>query len=602
MVRTTMIIVLLVIAMCTYVHAQDELIEPDEVHSIGGVLNDTLVMAISPIDIGGRTITSRLYNGKCPGPTWRLKRGELLRVFLRNQLPANPDQDSADQGNYPQRLNTTNLHVHGLNVSPSDSGDNVLQSILPGEDFQFHIQLPNDHATGSYWYHPHHHTSTYGQVVSGLAGSIVVEDVDDPLETDPALLAIEDRIFVFSVFSYDTATNTLPYPRRLTSATAFRPYYNAIVSKAYVNGMKNAKVTFRPGEIQRWRFINATFNMNMDLRWLKIDGTDTTEVQRPEIAVDGLYFDRPALTSRVLVTTGGRSDVLVQAPSDAGRYILQMLVRSSQMELQETRELISIVVAGDPIIPPMTMPSRLPVAIARGPVHDSEITGNRTVTFSLGDFSQIATDSTAMTRMFKINNTPFDHDVVNISVKAGDAEEWIIDNQSDDFHPFHIHVNEFQVLEKNGVKLDPPRWQDVLLLDTLSTYKIRHRFGEHYGKTVLHCHYLNHEDWGMMNIIEILPKLSGVDDAAARSPLAFPNPIVGRIDRVSVRIPEFLDGRTVVITLHDIVGTHVATHSIDASVTRIASLDVSALGAGTYFIRVDGGGAYRETDMLVLVR
>jgi len=599
--RFTSLFALVALLACTQVRAQEELREPDEVHSIDGVLNDTLVMAISPINIGDRVITSRLYNGGCPGPTWRLKRGELLRVFLRNQLPLNPDQDSADQGNYPQRINTTNLHVHGLNVTPRDSGDNVLQSILPGEDFQFHIQLPQNHAAGSYWYHPHHHTSTYGQVVSGLAGSIIIEDVDDPLVSDPALLAIEDRVFVFSVFSYDTTTNTLPYPRRLTSATALRPF-NAIVSKAFVNGMNNAKVTLRPGEIQRWRFINATFNMNMDLRWLKIVGTDTTLIDRPEIAVDGLYFDEPFATPKVLVTTGGRSDVLVQAPTDEGRYILQMMVRNSQMVLQETRELISIVVAGDAIIPPMTMPSRLPAAIARGPVHDSEITGHRTVTFSLGDFSEIATDSTAVTRMFKINNSPFDHEVVNISVTAGDAEEWIIDNESDDFHPFHIHVNEFQVLEKNGVKLNPPRWQDVLLLDTLSTYKIRHRFGEHYGKTVLHCHYLNHEDWGMMNIIEILPKVSGVESPSTRSPLAFPNPIVGRIDRVSVRIPDFLSGRTVTITLTDVVGQPVSIQTVDASDTRLATMDVTTLSAGTYFLTVDGGGAYNETDMIVLVR
>lgn len=604
-VRVTLALVLMIAVGS--LSAQDELVQPREVVAVDSVLSDTLTLAISPLQLGDRTITSRLFNGGCPGPTWRLQPGDLLRVFLRNQLPPNPDQDSVDQGNYSQRLNTTNLHVHGLNVSPKDSSDNVLRSILPGEDFQFHIQLPDDHASGTYWYHPHHHTSTYGQIISGLAGTIVVEDVRDPSITDPALLAMDDRIFVFTSFVFDTTTNTLPYPHRLRSATALNPY-DGIETPVYVNGMRNAKVTFRPGEIQRWRFVNATFELNIDLRWLRIDNGDTTAVEHQEISADGLYFERAVNTSQVLVVTGARSDVLVTAPAEAGRYILQLTTRGPQLDVQEIRELIAMVVEGDPISPPLSLPSRLPIAIARGMVHDSEITGFRHIVFDTGDFGAIKTDSSAMTRLFMIDSTPFDHDRINISVTSGDAEEWIIENASTDFHPFHIHVNEFQVLEKDGVPLVPPVWRDVLMLDTLSKYKIRHRFGEQDGKTVLHCHYVPHEDVGMMHIIDILPKSTSVQERPWESLLAFPNPIVGRIDRVSVRIPEFLAGRTVTITLHDIVGTQVATQIINASQfvgaspDRITSIDVSALSAGTYFIRVDGGGAYRETDMLVLVR
>lgn len=603
--RALPILVLTAFLTIASMSAQQELIEPDEVTAVGGVVSDTLTMAIDSIDIGDRTITSRLYNGKSPGPTWRLQRGELLRVLVRNRMPVNPDQDSADQGNFPQRINTTNLHVHGLNVSPSDSSDNVLLSILPGTDFQFHIQLPNYHACGTYWYHPHHHTSTYGQVVSGLAGTIIIDDVDDPQITDPALLAIEDRVFIFSSFRYDETTNTMPYPSRLSAATKFNPIAG-VDSPVLVNGMMEAKVTFRPGEIQRWRLINATYEMNVDLRWFRIDG-DTSVVVHQDIARDGLYFERAIPVSQVLVVTGSREDILVTAPSEPGRYVVEMITRDRQLGELATRDLITMVVAGDPIIPPMSMPTRYPEPIVGGTVRDEEITGHRDVTFTV-DLATVGTDPTAVTRGFKINNAPFNHDVVNMTVEAGDVEEWTITNASDDFHPFHIHVNEFQVIEKNGVKLDPPVWHDVLLLDTMSTYKIRHRFGEHHGKTVMHCHYLPHEDWGMMNIIDILPKSLSVDDRPWETPLAYPNPIVGRIDRVSVRIPEFLNGRTVVITVHDIAGTQVASQTVNAaafvttSAERVASIDVSTLTAGTYYLRVDGGGRYRETDMLVLVR
>lgn len=595
--------VLLVVMVCCFgtMQAQQELVEPPEVTPTGGVISDTLTAELSPVNVAGRMITSRLYNGMCPGPTWRLSPGQLLRVLLHNRMPPNPDQDSADQGNYPQRLNTTNLHVHGLNVSPKDSSDNVLLSIMPGDDFQFHIQLPTDHASGTYWYHPHHHTSTYGQVMSGMAGAIIVEDVNDISVTDPALLAIEDRIFIFTSFLYDTTTNTMPYPRRLRSATALFPY-DGYETPILVNGVLNAKVTFRPGEIQRWRFINATYEMNVDLSWMKINGGDTVAVEQEEIANDGLYFPQAVSTSQVMITSGARSDVLVRAPSEPGRYVMQLISRNAQVGEEARRELIVLEVAGDPIVPPMAMPSRLPNPVARGPVHDSELTGFRTVKFDVGDFGEIKKDSSAMTRMFTIDHTPFDHNIVNMTLQSGGAEEWMIENLSTDFHPFHIHVNEFQVLEKNGVKLNPPMWRDVLMLDTLSTYKIRHRFGEFDGKTVLHCHYLPHEDDGMMQLIDILPKSTDVEERPWESPTSFPNPIVGRIDNVNVRIPEFLAGRSLTITLFDVEGKSLSSQIIDASTTRIASVSVSSLPAGTYYLRVYDEGVYRQTDMIVLVR
>lgn len=586
----------------TALYAQQELVQPKEVRSVDKVLTDTLTMKISPITFGTTTITSRLYNEGCPGPTWRIKAGDLMRVLVKNQLPPNPDQDSADEGNYPQKLNTTNLHVHGLNVSPKDSSDNILLAILPGTNFQFHIQLPNDHACGTYWYHPHHHTSTYGQVISGLAGAIIIEDEEDTTLTDPKLLAIADRIFIFSTFTYDSAAKTLLYPPRLTSATAFSPF-PGIETPILVNGMEEAKVTFRPGEIQRWRLINATFELNADVRWLRIVGSDTTVMTHQEIANDGLYFPSALPVQHALVPTGARADVLVTAPSDAGTYVMELATKDRNLAVVARRMLITMVVAGDPIVPAMQMPTRLPRAVPEGTIKDSEITGTKSVVFNIGDLSNIGKDSSLVTRSFTINNAPFNHDVVNMTVQVGTAEEWTIQNTSTATHPFHIHVNEFQVTERNGVKLDPPVWHDVLLLDTMSTYKIRMRFVDYDGKTVMHCHYLPHEDWGMMNLIEILPASTSVNDRPWDAPpMAFPNPIVGRIDRISVRIPEFFTGRAMNISLCDITGKTVLTQRIESVATTLLPVDVSALSAGTYYLRVDDGNAFRETDMLVLVR
>lgn len=591
-----------IIALATSVAMQgQEIPQPKSIRAENGVLIDTLNLVMTTLNIQGRKVEARTYNGKTPGDLWRIKPGETMRIHLNNQLPPNPDQDMPDQGNFPQRANTTNLHVHGLNVSPKDNGDNILLSILPGETFDFEFALPANHAAGTYWYHPHHHTSTYSQVVNGLAGSIIVEDPTDPSITDPALLAMQDRVFLFSSFTVDTVTNTIPYPQRLTSTTAAAPL-NGVNGPVFVNGVLSGTISMRPGEIQRWRLINATYMLTMRLTWKKIVGNDTTDVEHLNISRDGLYFGQPASVSWVPFTTGSRVDMLVSAPSDDATYIVVMKTLDRDMKELESRVMATIVRTGDPIVPAMSMPERLPIAIKKGSISANEITGIRDIVFRIGDLDQITTDSTAISRMYTINNTPFNHDVVNITVKEGDVEEWTIRNESNGWHPFHIHVNEFQVVAINGKYMEQAVWHDVLLLQPQTTYTIRHRFDEFDGKTVMHCHFLPHEDWGMMNIIEILPRTSSLDEAPWNNPIAFPNPVAGRFKHLSVRLPDFLNDQAVTISIHDILGTELQSLTTTAAATPTVNLDVDGYQAGSYFVRVDDGRRYKVCEMVVLVR
>lgn len=578
-----------------------EIPQPRTVRATNGVLVDTLNLVMTTLDIQGRKVEARTYNGRTPGDLWRVKPGETMKIHLNNQLPPNPDQDLPDQGNYPQRANTTNLHVHGLNVTPKGNGDNVLLSILPGEKFDFEFVLPDDHAAGTDWYHPHHHTSTWSQVVNGLAGSIIVDDPTDPSITDPALLAMEDRVFLFSSFNVDTTTNTIPYPQRLTSKTALQPL-TGVDSPVFVNGVLGGTVTMRPGEIQRWRMINATYEFTMRLHWKKIVGTDTVDVEHLNIARDGLYFAQASPASWVPFTAGSRADMLVSAPTDDATYIVIMKTLDRNMKEIESRVMATIVRAGEPVVPAMTMPEKLPLAIKRGSIRKEEITGTREVVFRIGDFGGIPTDSTAISRIFTIDNSPFNHDVVNMTVKAGDVEEWTIRNESAGWHPFHIHINEFQVVAINGQYMEQPVWHDVLLLQPQTTYTIRHRFDDFDGKTVMHCHFLPHEDWGMMNIIDILPRTSSVDEEPWKNPMAFPNPVAGRLQHLSVRLPEFLDDQPVTVTLHDVRGEELQSITTTATATPTVRFNVDDYTAGSYFVRINDGRRYKVSEMVVLVR
>lgn len=109
-------------------------------------------------------------------PVIELSPGQLFRVRLSNDLPTNDPSCAAEKRilNEPQCYNTTNLHLHGMWVSPSGNADNVLLSIAPGTSFDYEYAIPPDHPAGTYFYHTHQHGSTALQVSSGMAGAIIV--------------------------------------------------------------------------------------------------------------------------------------------------------------------------------------------------------------------------------------------------------------------------------------------------------------------------------------------------------------------------------------------------------------------------------------------
>ncbi|NES19728.1 MAG: multicopper oxidase domain-containing protein [Symploca sp. SIO3E6] len=108
-------------------------------------------------------------------PTIEVNPGDTVRVNLKNNLPIVPNcKVSPEKINEPHCFNGTNLHTHGLWISPTGNSDNVLLSINPGEEFQYEFNIPPEHPAGTFWYHPHRHGSTALQVASGMAGALIV--------------------------------------------------------------------------------------------------------------------------------------------------------------------------------------------------------------------------------------------------------------------------------------------------------------------------------------------------------------------------------------------------------------------------------------------
>src|SRR5262249_9966875 len=116
----------------------------------------------------------------------------------------------------------------------------------------------------------------------------------------------------------------------------------------------------------------------------------------------------------------------------------------------------------------------------------------------------LATDSN---KRFWINRKTFHQFQSPVQIRVETAEEWTVTAYSQ-HHPFHIHVNPFQVIMRtngDGTKTPMNSWRDTLYIRQEESYTIRSRFKDFLGNTVIHCHFLDHEDQGMMMPIEFIP-------------------------------------------------------------------------------------------------
>jgi FtsP/CotA-like multicopper oxidase with cupredoxin domain len=128
---------------------------PPEIVSRNGVLKTNLTVQYTNPDttsLGGCPVHLRTYNGQLVGPTLRAKPEDVLNIEIDNRLPIeSPDQiqaqfeqesHNAHLGMFPAEFNTTNLHTHGLHVSPAGNSDNVLLNIPAQTKFPFEIRTP----------------------------------------------------------------------------------------------------------------------------------------------------------------------------------------------------------------------------------------------------------------------------------------------------------------------------------------------------------------------------------------------------------------------------------------------------------------------------
>ena len=437
--------------------------KPIDVWSKNGVLKITLVADYQAGTIDGKPFTAMLYNSSLPGPTFHVYPGDRIELNLINNL------------NEP-----TNLHWHGFHVSPANNADNIFLEVGPGKTQHYSFYIPKDHPLGTDWYHPHLHGVTYSQVNNGLTGLIIVEGLQKLLPKP--LQNITTHTFEMKDYPWDplfstthNMSNTLTGHERLT-----------------VNGEVNPTVNIKSGETQLWRFINMNSEsyITVGLSGYKFH----------IIAEDGYPVWKVRENGTLFLPFGKRFDVLVTGQGNGS--IPLRVVNDTYADEPLGTIVATVHVQGNQNVKPVSLPTTLPPFANSSSISKWRDLSNATVAAHRVQYWK----SDDRDWIYTINNQTFDPNRVDEKVKLGTVEEWKLINldpvQSGNFHPFHLHTNDVQVMSVNGKPYNADGRQDTVMIPTHGNVVIRIPVYDFVGKTVYHCHLLFHEDYGMMGTVE----------------------------------------------------------------------------------------------------
>jgi FtsP/CotA-like multicopper oxidase with cupredoxin domain len=207
----------------------------------------------------------------------------------------------------------------------------------------------------------------------------------------------------------------------------------------------------------------------------------------------------PNNEGQIQLAPANRAEFMIKASTTPGIYPIVQLQQKQQFLFSAQKTIAEIEVTGTPRN--MTLPTALPIPTREYPlIKPSEVQNLRVIYFA-DQFP--GTQNPYVGIDFLLNGQQYDVTQVNYVVDVRGVEEWRLvvgDSQhgGTEGHPFHIHVNSFEVISVNGKLLEPGTIKDTVWIPAESTVVIRMRFKEFTGKSVFHCHILPHEDTGMM--------------------------------------------------------------------------------------------------------
>ncbi|PZO53779.1 MAG: copper oxidase [Phormidesmis priestleyi] len=442
------------------------------ISSVEGLLELSLTAKAQTQTIAGESLKLLAYNGQVPGPILEARAGDTVRLTLINALG-----------------NPTNLHYHGLHISPEV--DNVFREVAEGERYTYEFQIPETHPAVTGWYHPHYHLKVASQVFDGLAGPMIIrgalDDIPEIKQAEEALLVLKD----FEPKLQGGGQTLSPLAKR----------WGREGSLLTANAQRNPVVDISQNGLLRLRLINAS-------------ASRIYQLQLPEhpwflMATDRGAISEPTEIETLMLSPGERAELLIPGSREPGDYeilslpydrglseMIESMGKSAEqmpgIELPKKTAIATLQYRPSDRTEPLPLPTQLiPVESLPEPEISREFVLDHGI------------DHSAKSTGFIINGQSFMMDRVNTRVRLNQVEDWHIINRASMAHPFHLHTNRFQVIKRNG-KPEPFRaWKNTVAIGSYETVILRVKFEDFAGRTVYHCHILDHEDQGMMGIVDI---------------------------------------------------------------------------------------------------
>jgi bilirubin oxidase len=421
--------------------------------------------------LAGRTTEFWTYNGLVPGPMIDVFEGDTVRIRLENRLSQE-----------------TTVHWHGLPVPPSQDG-NPMDPIAPGASRTYEFTLPAGSA-GTYWFHPHTHEHTAEQVFRGMAGLFVVRS-----QTDPVPAGIEEKLLVVSDLRL-ASDGSIPADTALDWQNGREGNY------VLVNGQYQPKLGINPGQSQRWRILNATnaryLRLALDQHTFTLIGTDGGLLGAPVPGLSEILL-APAQRVEVIVTAGliaGASAVLQSLPYERGT--MGMMGTGSS-----TVPLLTVNYSRSAALPVATPTALRPIAPLGAPTAYKHLVLSSGMGMGMG----MGMMGTGGMMQFLIDGKSFDPARIDLTSRVNAVEQWTVENRSSMDHPFHLHGTQFQVVSRTrgGATIAEPTlaWRDVVNVAAFESvvFKV---VQSQLGTRMYHCHILEHEDQGMMGVLDVV--------------------------------------------------------------------------------------------------
>ncbi len=440
----------------------------------GDYYTGTLEMGEATFNIQGETLTTRAYRQEggaysIPGPTIVMEPGKQYVLRFKNTLPYEP---LVHEHNVFKDPNVTNVHTHGLHISGESPGDDVTRFFEGGFGGDYVYDIPANHMGGSFWYHAHHHGSTFLQVSSGAFGLIIIDDAEDGIPQNVA--DMQERHIALGYLEPGNAAGT--GGDALISGT---------FSKGWTaNGIANGNICVPPNTWQHWRMLVA----DQDARLVDLEFGAGCEVAL--MARDGVWRTQvpgPVGANMLTLTGASRADLAVRCSSDSAISVGGTQVANIYVEGTE-----------DPSMHPYGTDGVSAWSASR-PDYLRDLRGE-----------SVAGSETIRMGARSVLGSKFDKDVPNLTAYADGVQEWSLNGATN--HPFHLHVYHVQVQSDCG-PYEAGEYYDVVAANCDLRFDLSP--SEAYeGRTIFHCHILEHEDQGAMGWLDVI---------GGRSPPSYPD-------------------------------------------------------------------------------